>query len=60
MKKQDQAIAGIIVTGGVILLLAAIANNPRISPFWRKLAQTAEGDIFQHVFTGELVTLLAA
>jgi hypothetical protein len=39
--------------------LGAIANNPRVSPLWRHVATTAEGEIFEHVITGDLVKLVA-
>jgi hypothetical protein len=59
MKKQDKAIAGLLIGGGIVLILSMIANNPRISPLWRHVARTAEGDVFKHVINGDLVTLLA-
>ena len=40
-------------------LLGAIANSPRVSPLWRHVATTAEGEIFEHVITGDLVKLVA-
>ena len=53
-------VVGLLVVGAVgIGLLDAMANNPRVSPMWRKIAQTTEGDLFQHIVTGELLTLLA-
>jgi hypothetical protein len=51
---------GILVLGVLgIAALNEVATNPKISPLWRKVARTAEGDIFQHVISGEIVTLLA-
>jgi hypothetical protein len=49
-----------MVVGGLLLMgvLNEIATNPRISPFWRKIAQTAEGDVYRHVIDGTIVTLL--
>lgn len=59
MKKLDKVIGGLLIGGGVLFVLNQIANNPRISPFWRHVARTTEGDVFQHLVSGELVTLLA-
>ena len=49
-----------MVVGGLLLMgvLNEIATNPKISPFWRKIAQTAEGDVFQHIIDGTIVTVL--
>jgi hypothetical protein len=57
VKQLDKAIAGILIGGVALGVLSMIANNPRISPMWRSVARTAEGDIFQHVLTGELALL---
>jgi hypothetical protein len=60
-KKMDvAAILGMLVVGiGGIALLNEIATNPRISPFWRKIAETAEGDLYQHIISGAVVTIFA-
>lgn len=49
------------VVGGVvgIVVLNKIANDPRISPLWRKIAKTAEGDLYQHIISGAVVTVFA-
>jgi hypothetical protein len=59
MKKQEQVIGGLLIAIAAALVLGAIANNPRVSPLWRRIAVTAEGEIFQHVITGDIVKLLA-
>ena len=59
MKKKEIAFAGLLIAGGIVVVLSMIANNPRINPLWRNVARTAEGDVFKHIITGELVTLLA-
>jgi hypothetical protein len=42
---------GMLVVGVAgIALLNEVATNPRVSPFWKKIATTAEGDLYQHVF----------
>ena len=44
-------LVGMLVVGVVgIAVLNEIATNPKISPLWRKVATTAEGDIYQHIF----------
>jgi hypothetical protein len=50
-----------LVAGGALLVgaLNKIATDPRISPMWRKIAQTAEGDVYQHIINGAVVTMLA-
>jgi hypothetical protein len=40
-------------------LLNKIVTDPRISPFWRKIAETEEGDIYQHIISAAVVTVLA-
>jgi hypothetical protein len=49
------------LAGGVvgIVVLNKIANDPRISPLWRKVAKTAEGDLYQHIISGAVVTVFA-
>jgi len=59
MKKPHPLVVGIVFTIGAMILLGAIANNPRVSPLWRHVATTAEGEIFEHVITGDLVKLVA-
>ena len=59
MKKQEKVIGGVLIGLGVAWILNQIVANPRISPFWKFVAQTAEGDIFQHVISGDVITLLA-
>ena len=59
MSRRDKAIGGLIIGAGIMLVLSLIANNPRVSPLWRYVAKTAEGDIYQHVVSGELITVLA-
>jgi hypothetical protein len=39
------------------VVLAKIAADPRLSPLWRKIATTAEGDLYQHIITGAIVTV---
>ncbi len=50
-----------MLLGGALLIAALnkIATDPRISPLWRKIAQTAEGDVYQHIINGAVVTILA-
>ena len=50
-----------MLLGGVLLIVALneVATNPRISPLWRKIAQTAEGDVYRHIVNGAVVTILA-
>jgi hypothetical protein len=50
-----------MLLGGALLVavLNKIATDPRISPLWRKIAQTAEGDVYQHIINGAVVTVLA-
>ena len=53
------SVLGMAVLGVVgIAVLNEIANNPRVSPVWRKIATTAEGDIYQHIISGAVVTIL--
>jgi hypothetical protein len=59
MSKKEKAIGGLIIGAGIMLILSLIANDPRISPLWRYIAKTAEGDIYQHVVSGDLITVLA-
>jgi len=59
MKKQDQLIGGILLGVVVMAVLGAIASNPRVPPLYRHYATTAEGEIFQHVVTGDLIRLIA-
>jgi hypothetical protein len=49
------------LAGGLvgIFVLNKIANDPRISPLWRKVAKTAEGDLYQHIISGAVVTVFA-
>jgi hypothetical protein len=49
-----------MIAGGLFVMgaLNIIANNPKISPMWRKIARTAEGDVYQHIINGAVVTLL--
>jgi hypothetical protein len=35
--------------------MLALANDPRVSPMWRKVARTTEGEVYQHVVSGEIV-----
>lgn len=60
MKKANVGnVVGMVAAGVLaIVVLNAIATNPRVSPLWRKIAQTAEGDVFQHIIDGTIVTLL--
>ena len=58
-KKQENLIGAILIGLGVMWLLNEFATNPRVSPFWRWVARTAEGDIYKHVISGEVVALLA-
>jgi hypothetical protein len=50
-----------MLVGGALLIAALnkIANDPRLSPLWRKIASTAEGDVYQHIINGAVVTVLA-
>jgi hypothetical protein len=51
---------GMLLLGiAAIDVLNKIATDPRISPMWRFLARTAEGDVYQHVVSGALMTVLA-
>jgi len=44
-------VLGMLAVGFLAMAaLNEIATNPKISPFWRRIAQTAEGDVYQHVF----------
>ena len=38
-----------------IALLNKILEDPRISPFWRKIGETAEGDLYQHILNEALI-----
>lgn len=58
-RKQEKLFGAIAIGLGVMWLLNEIATNPRIPIFWRYVARTAEGDLYKHVISGELVTLLA-
>lgn len=58
-KAKENAIGGLIVGGVVMFVLSLIVKDPNINPFWRKTAQTIEGDIYRHVITGDLITVLA-
>lgn len=46
----------LLMVAGVIVL-GKIAADPRVSPLWRKIATTAEGDLYQHIITGAIVTV---
>ncbi len=59
MSKQSKAIGGLIIGAGIMLVLGLIAKDPRVSPQWRYVAKTAEGEIYQHVVSGDLITVLA-
>jgi hypothetical protein len=50
-----------MLAGAALLIvgLNKVATDPRISPLWRKIAQTAEGDVYQHIINGAIVTVLA-
>jgi hypothetical protein len=50
-----------MLAGGALLIAALnkIANDPRLSPLWRKIASNAEGDVYQHIINGAVVTVLA-
>ncbi len=50
--------ATLVVGVAGIALLNKVATDPRLSPFWRKFATTAEGDIYQHIVSGAFVTVL--
>ncbi len=50
---------GMLVVGVAgIAFLNEIATNPRVSPLWRKVASTAEGDVYQHIINGAVITVL--
>ena len=51
-------IFGMVLVGAVgIAFLNEVANNPKVSPLWRKVARTAEGDLYQHIITDAFVTI---
>jgi predicted ABC-type sugar transport system permease subunit len=44
-------VLGMLLVGALgIAVLNEIATNPKVSPLWRKIATTAEGDLYQHIF----------
>lgn len=54
------SVLGMLLGGAfLVVVLNKIATDPRISPLWRKIAQTAEGDVYQHIINGAVVTILA-
>jgi hypothetical protein len=59
MSKQDKLIGGIAFGVLAVLVLSLIANNPRVPLLYRHYAWVAEGEIVQHVITGDLVKLVA-
>ena len=60
-RRNKFANALVMLVGGALLIAALnkIANDPRLSPLWRKIASTAEGDVYQHIINGAVVTVLA-
>lgn len=59
MKGFGKTVGMLLLGLAVIGVLNRIATDPRISPMWRLLARTAEGDVYQHIVSGALVTVLA-
>ena len=59
MNNWGRALGMLLLGLAAIGALNKIATDPRISPMWRFLARTAEGDIYQHIVSGALVTVLA-
>lgn len=58
-RKTQKAIGWGLLGLGVIGILGSIAQNPRVSPTLRFVAQTAEGQLVQDLETGLFHLLLA-
>ncbi len=59
MNNLGKAVGMLLLGIAAIGVLNKVATDPRISPMWRFLARTAEGDVYQHVVSGALLTGLA-
>lgn len=56
--KLEKALTMLVGGVAAMYLLNKIATDPRVSPMWRFFAKTAEGDVYQHIVSGALVTIL--